>query len=356
MSAVLGGAYADAPAAPADTSAAAAQAAAPGGVPRLSVVVPTCRRPDLLLRCLRALQAQTVGAAAFEVIVVDDGRDDWTRTLIATLALESGMPDLHYLRPIAGRGPAVARNRGWRAARGDVVAFTDDDTVPAADWLARGEAAMRQGPWAALGGRVEVPLPRGRPPTDHERMTQGLERSEFVTANAFVRRAALHRVQGFDERYTRAWREDSDLQFRLLDEAGPVGRCETAVVLHPARAERWGVSLRQQKNAYYEALLFRKHPQRYRATPDGSPPWLYYGIVALTTAAVALAMADVAGSAMVSALLAGLLVLRLTATRLSGTTHRLGHVLEMLVTSALIPFLSVYWRLRGAWRWKVWFL
>jgi glycosyltransferase involved in cell wall biosynthesis len=144
---------------------------------RLSVVVPTCGRPELLRRCLQALMAQSLPGRAFEILVVDDGHDDTTRRLVDSLADEAEAPRLRYLRSEQPRGgPAAARNLGWRSAHGEVVAFTDDDTVPLDDWLAQGEAAMQSGHWAALGGRVRVPLD-SEPPTDHARMTQGLERA-----------------------------------------------------------------------------------------------------------------------------------------------------------------------------------
>ena len=328
----------------------------PGPVPRISVVVPTCRRPELLLRCVMGLMEQDIGPEAFEVLVVDDGHQAGVLNLVQALAAEPRAPLLRYLRPSAGRGPAVARNLGWRAARGDIVAFTDDNTLPVNSWLSSGEAALRGSGWAALGGRVMVPLKPDRAPTDHEKTTQGLERAEFVTANAFVRRHALQQVQGFDERFTRAWREDSDLHFRLMDQAGPVGRCEQAVVLHPARAERWGVSLRQQKNAFFEALLYAKHPQRY-VTQLGLPvPWDCYAIVCLVVLAAGLGIVGIPGSAVVSAALALLGVAWLARRRLRGTSRRPWHVLEMVATSLLIPFLSVYWRLRGALHFRVWFL
>jgi glycosyltransferase involved in cell wall biosynthesis len=321
---------------------------------RMSVVVPTRGRPTLLLGCLEALARQTLPAGAFEILVVDDGTDDTTRSLVEALSRNPGMPTLRYLRTRRTQGPAAARNTGWREAYGEVVAFTDDDAVPADDWLERGESAMRAGPWAALGGRVQVPLPPQ--PTDPERRMQRLERSEFVTANAFVTRRALQQVQGFDERFTRAWREDSDLQFRLQDEVGPVGRCEDAVVMHPARRERWGASLRQQRNAFFEALLFAKHPRRFVAGAGLPPPWDHYAVVALSLGALWLWMIGIWGSAVVSGTLALLLVLRLTVRRLRGNSKRLDHVLETLLTSAAIPFLSVYWRLRGALHFRVWFL
>jgi len=324
---------------------------------RLSVVIPTYRRPDLLCRCLEAVFAQTLDPHAFEVIVVDDGHTDDTQAVVDAFKARPG-PVVRYLRPRNGRGPAVARNAGWRAASAQVVAFTDDDTVPAPDWLEQGERALVPG-LVALCGRVAVPRGEGDAadrPTDHELMTRGLETAEFVTANAFVRRSALLTVGGFDERFQRAWREDSDLQFRLLRDAGPVGRAKDAVVVHPVRPERWGVCMRQQKNVFFDALLYKKHPKLYRERILRAPPWDYYAIVALTLAAPVLWAAGIGGSAVVSVLLALAGVLRLAVKRLRRTALTPEHIVEMVLTSAVIPFLSVYWRLRGALHFRVLFL
>jgi len=324
--------------------------------PRVSVVIPTYRRPQLLRRCLDAVLAQHLEPSAWEVIVVDDGHDDATRSLVHRFAARAPHgATVCYLRPSRGRGPAVARNAGWRVARGDIIAFTDDDTVPDPDWLVQGERAMRvpEAP-AAVCGAVKVPLPPRI--TDHARMTEGLARAEFVTANAFVRRSALARVKGFDERFRRAWREDSDLQFRLLDQVGPVLPCPQAVVTHPVRPVGWGVSLAQQRNTFFDALLYKKHPRRYRERIRRVPPWDYYLIVAGTLAAPLLAWRGHPKAALGAAALAVGGVLWLALRRLANTSRSPGHVAEMLATSALIPFLSVYWRLRGALHFRTPFL
>jgi glycosyltransferase involved in cell wall biosynthesis len=320
--------------------------------PRISVVIPTFRRPDLLARCLASVLGQRFDPRAYEVIVVDDGHDEATRALVESLRPADGAPALRYLRPAHGRGPAVARNAGWRAARATLIAFTDDDTIPDAAWLAEGEREL--GSRVAVCGRVVVP-PLQEPPTDHELMTRGLASAEFVTANAFVRRDALEQVGGFDERFRRAWREDSDLQFRLA-RLGEVARIERATVLHPVRPERWGVCLRQQRNTFFDALLYKKHPRLYRERIRRVPPWNYYLIVGAVMAAPLMGAAGrpIAAAACLSLALA--LVLQLAARRLRRTSHAPSHVAEMLVTSAMIPFLSVYWRLRGSWAFRVLFL
>jgi glycosyltransferase involved in cell wall biosynthesis len=324
--------------------------------PRLSVVIPTCRRPELLARCLDALLAQTLPGHAFEVIVVDDGCTEETRAAceqIARRARERGGPAIHYLRPQGTRGPAAARNRGWRAAEGGLVAFTDDDTIPDADWLRQGEAALQAFGVEAAWGRVHVPMPESM--TDNARNTAGLENAVFVTANAFVRRDALREVGGFDERYRRAWREDTDLYFALLARFGAaaVVAAPAALVLHPVRDARFLVSVAQQENMAFDALLFKKYPALYdRHIGMRRPPPAYAAIVGATL--FALLAAPVAPRATLLALaLATVLVLAFAAMRLRGLEKSPRVVADMLVSSFAIPFLSLFWRFVGAWRWRV---
>lgn len=320
----------------------------------VSVVIPTHQRNDLLRRCLAAVMVQSLPASCYEVIVVDDGGDGSTCELVRSMSASMGDgPALRCACTQHRRGPAAARNMGWHMAVGEVIAFTDDDTIPSPDWLLGGLGALRPG-IVAVSGRVVVPT-RG-PLTDFERMTKGLEQGEFVTANAFVRRATLIQLGGFDERFRRAWREDSDLHFRILAAGGRISRAEGAVVKHPVRLAPWGVSLSQQRNVFFDALLYKKHPQLYRIKIRPQPPWPYYVIVMSTFVA---ALATLAGQPLwsaVSALIAVALVIRFTWQRLRHASRSLHHVLEMAVTSVGIPFLSVYWRLAGSWRFKVFFL
>lgn len=323
----------------------------------ISVVIPTFRRPDLLARCLTPLLTQSFDRSRYEVIVVDDGQTEDTRALVENLAAQTqGRPLLRYLRPEGSRGPAAARNRGWTAAEGEVIAFTDDDTIPDRDWLAQGWQAIggnggRRLP--ALRGAVHVPI-EGRF-TDHARMTQGLEAAEFVTANCFVRREALRQVGGFDERFLRAWREDSDLHFKLIEAyAHEIGKAPMAIVQHPVREAPFGISLRQQANMMFDALLFKKHPRLYREKVGRlhAPP-SYYAIVFGSLATVGLLAGGAPATAGVLALGVAGLIGHLAWRRLRGTSHDRQHVAEMLLTSAAIPFLSLYWRLKGALRFRV---
>ena len=319
---------------------------------RVSVVVPTFRRPELLARCLAALRAQDFDPGAWEILIADDAADPATRTQVEAAARAFEPVPVRYLAITATRGPAAARNAGWRASLGAIVAFTDDDCVPDPHWLTAGVAALDPVAVDAVGGRIIVPLPPD--PTDYERDVAGLERAEFATANAFCRRSAMEAVGGFDERFTAAWREDSDLQFALITAGRVVAQAPAAVVVHPVRPGRWGISLGQQRKSRFEALLFRNFPRLYRTRISDSPPWAYYATVLSLVGACAgwlIAWPLAAGSMVVWLLLTAWFCGR----RLRHTSKRPGHVAEMVVTSALIPPLSVYWRLRGAWAYRVWF-
>jgi len=304
---------------------------------------------DLLDRCLDALTRQTLPPGAYEVIIVDDEPNHNTLHLVAgwrARTVERG-PRLVYLPNSGQHGPAAARNLGWRAAQAPIVAFTDDDTVPAVTWLAQGLGAFDE-QVDVLCGRIEMPVPRKL--TDYQREARRLETAEFVAANCFCRKSILERLDGFDERFTEPCREDSDLYFRLLGIGARIARAPEALVVHPLRPAPWGVSLLQTRKAVFDALLYKKHPELYRARIEPMPRWDHYLAVA------ALLVTLLAGSAGV-ALAAGLAWLALTARlclmRLRGTAKTASHIAEMIVTSALIPPLAVFWRLAGAIRYRV---
>lgn len=314
---------------------------------RVSVVVPTYRRPELLLRCLAALAAQTLDPSEYEVIVADDGADDSTRGSVEAFA-GAAAARIHY-RPVRERhGPAAARNEGARAARAPVIAFTDDDCLPDANWLREGLAAIEAGADAA-GGRIVVPLPQR--PTDFERDTSGLERAEFATANVFCRRAAFEEVGGFEESFTAAWREDSDLHFQLLRAGYSVGRAERAVVVHPARAARWGVSLWHQRKTQFNALLRRRHPELCRQRIERFPRDYFMIVASLVAAPLAYSLGQRTLAAAATAAWFALTA-RFCARRLAGASRRPSHIAEMIVTSCLIPPLSLFWHLRGIFRFR----
>ena len=168
--------------------------------------------------------------------------------------------------PGAGRRAGGGRNLGWRRASAEWVAFLDDDVVPGPSWLgALARDLDGLGPEvAASQGRVRVPMPAGRRPTDWERNVQGLETAQWATADMAYRRSVLEEVGGFDERFPRAYREDADLGLRVV-RAGHRIVVGDRVVLHPVRAAGWSVSLRLQAGNADDVLMRALHGPGWRA-------------------------------------------------------------------------------------------
>ncbi|MCF2488608.1 glycosyltransferase family 2 protein [Dyadobacter sp. CY347] len=322
----------------------------------VSVVIPTYRRPTLLRKCLEAIALQKCRGFSFGVIVVSDGPDPATSLLVERIRAEYPHLQISFFPLEQKSGPAAARNFGWKSSISPLIAFTDDDCIPAPDWL--------EGFWqcyqnqneqvVAFTGRVEVPVPER--PTDYQKNVSHLSTAEFITANCACTRAALEQVNGFDESFPAAWREDSDLQFKFLKNKIPIIRVQEAPVCHPVREAGWGSSIRDQQKSMFNALLFKKHPDLYRARIASGPVWNYYTII-LATIVVLLGVLLEAKWVLVIGLAVWLIsVTRFILKRLKGTDVSWSHRLEMIITSLLIPYLSVYWTLRGALRYKVFFL
>jgi glycosyltransferase involved in cell wall biosynthesis len=320
---------------------------------RLSVVIPTYKRPELLMRCLHALIEQYFDNNDYEIIVVSDGPDELAKHIVSVWQ-ETYPVEIHYIALPDKKGPAAARNAGWRMAGAELIAFTDDDCMPDSHWLENIWKAWRSEKEMVYTGRIIVPI--SARPTDFERNTAQLEKAEFVTANCVCTRAALEKTGGFDERFEAAWREDSDLEFRLMLSQIPIKHLPQAIVVHPVRKASWGISIKEQRKNVFNALLYKKFPKLYRQKIQRSPAWNYYVMIT----AVVLALILLASREYVSAFIAlsvwfALLFLFIR-KRLAYTTHSWSHIGEMIMTSAAIPFVATYWSLYGAWRYKVWYL
>ncbi|MBE1876218.1 glycosyltransferase family 2 protein, partial [Myceligenerans pegani] len=256
--------------------------------PSYSVVVPTIGRPALgaLLASLNVALGD--GPRPHVVVVVDD-RPFPRRGRNAPLLLgPAPVPGVRVLRT-GGRGPAAARNAGRRSVRTEWVAFLDDDVVVPQGWAAAlGRDLAAAGPEVAgVQGRIVVPLPEHRPPTDLERNTAGLERAAWPTADLACRRSALESVHGFDERFTRAYREDADLALRLRDAGWRLVR-GSRHVRHPVRPAGALASVRAQAGNADDALLRALHGRRWRRRTGAGPGRMAWHAATVTAGLTAL--------------------------------------------------------------------
>jgi Glycosyltransferase family 9 (heptosyltransferase)/Glycosyl transferase family 2 len=165
-----------------------------------------------------------------------------------------------------GAGPAAARNLGWRLAGAPWVAFLDDDVVPDPGWLEALVADLAGlGPTVAGSqGRLRVPLPAGRRPTDWERNVAALAGARWATADMAYRRSVLAEIGGFDERFPRAYREDSDLALRVVGAGYRIERGRRTAA-HPVRPAGPLVSVRLQAGNADDVLMRALHGPGWRA-------------------------------------------------------------------------------------------
>jgi glycosyltransferase involved in cell wall biosynthesis len=182
--------------------------------PEVSVVIPTYNRCAMLLEAIDSVLAQS--AAAFELIVVDDGSTDGTQDHLERLGKTIRIERIEH------RGPAAARNRGVALARAPLIAFLDSDDLWAPTKLERQLAFMRTNPGCAISQTNEIWIRNGRrvnPGVRHRKRAGDIFidslRTCLISMSATMMRTSLFRaLGGFDEIMMAA--EDYDLWLRIL--------------------------------------------------------------------------------------------------------------------------------------------
>jgi glycosyltransferase involved in cell wall biosynthesis len=233
-----------------------------GAGPSISVVIPTRDRPDALRRCLHALSSQTV-SEQLEVIVVDDGSGDGDALAEAV----SAWPATRLLRQ-SPSGPAAARNRGARAAKGSFICFTDDDCEPRADWVERLVTALRDQADAVGGRTIGIPTKAvvraseliARAPA----LAGGDNTLVFTPSNNLACRAEAISAVPFDERFPAAAGEDRNWCERLLQSGRALRYEPSAELLHHHDA-RLSSFFRQQVRYGRGAFRFRRLSSQSRS-------------------------------------------------------------------------------------------
>jgi GT2 family glycosyltransferase len=230
--------------------------------PRISVVVCSYNGASFIRDCLERLRR--LEYPDFEVIVVDDGSSD------ATAAIASEY-DVRLIRQ-ENQGLGAARNTGWQAATGEIVAFTDDDARPDPHWLTYLAATYLRTGHAGVGG------PNIAPPGDgqiadcvanapggpvHVLLTD--EVAEHIPGcNSSFRRDRLAAIGGYDPRF-RVAGDDVDICWRFQERGWTIGFSPAAMVWHHRRNSVRTYWRQQQGYGKAEALLEAKWPGRYNA-------------------------------------------------------------------------------------------
>lgn len=202
----------------------------------VSVIVPVFNDAERLPLCLEALENQTYPKNSYEVIVIDNGSDESIEPVVA-----------RFLKARAGyegrSSSYAARNKGISLAQGEVIAFTDADTIPSTDWIEKGVANLLRSPRCALvAGRVEIFCKDPAHPTAVElyESRMYLLQKEYVevgrfgaTANLFTFREVFDRVGLFDDHVKSSG--DAEWGQRVSAYGYRLMYADDTCVAHPAR-------------------------------------------------------------------------------------------------------------------------
>ena len=204
--------------------------------PFVSVIIPVLGEAGALRLCLEALDRQSFPPEAFEVLVVDNGPSGEVRDCVAAF------PRAAYLVEPT-RSSYAARNRGLASARGNVLAFTDADCLPQADWIEKGAAALlREADAGLIAGRIDVFAAEPARPTAVElfEIITAFPQAAFVekwhfgaTANVFTRTDTFAKVGLFNPRL----QSGGDLEWgqRVHRQGHRVAYADEVRIAHPAR-------------------------------------------------------------------------------------------------------------------------
>jgi len=190
-------------------------------MPIISVIIPTFNRSEKLKRCIESLKEQSGVGTDYEIIIVDDGSSDRTPELGRDFVGSSHGFIRYFCQK--NRGPSAARNLGIQQARGEIVAFIDDDCEAEKSWLSELVKGYEDTHVGGTGGRIISPLKETL--ADRYCFHVGLLETpkmkkdvvEYViTANASFRKSAIQEVGGFDTHFAFPGGEDPDISYRLI--------------------------------------------------------------------------------------------------------------------------------------------
>lgn len=239
-----------------------------------SIIIPTYNRTKDLTRCLESLLEMDYPKSDFEVVIIDDGGDVDLNSLVAKFSKALNIQFYHQ----KNAGPATARNRGLKMARGKFVAFTDDDCTPGPDWLSRFKLHLDKEPCSAFAGHVINGLPDNIYSTASQLLVDYLcdyfnsshDGQNFGTSNnlAFSRDSLL-KIGGFDESFPLSAAEDRELIERWTSSSQHFRFIPDVVVTH-YHAMNLKTYSRQHTN--YGRGAFHYHRVRNRRTSDPVKP------------------------------------------------------------------------------------
>ena len=228
---------------------------------KVSVVIPTFNRKDLLKETLKSLFNQTYPKDKYEIIVCDDGSTDGTEEIVRELIKKSPC-DLRYYKQ-KNRGPASARNLGIYNARGEIIGFTDDDCVVSSTWIEQAVPYFEDVKIGAIQGFVAPSIYKPGRMEKIFKIALGIththDTGRYVTANMFFRKKAILEAGCFDPEVV--WVEDTDLAYRIKRIRYKILFSDNVIVYHAVQYISYLKYFKLLKKYEFAALQVKRYPE-----------------------------------------------------------------------------------------------
>ena len=225
----------------------------------ISVIVPVFNGEQTIAECIQSLLNIEYPDDRYEIIIVDNNSTDNTKKIVEKYPVK--------LLSETKRGSYAARNAGIRAAKGDIVAFTDSDCIVDKNWLYGIIKKLDDVEVGGVGGKVIAYNPvtiverylASISALDPEFAVKG-EKPLIVTANAAYKLETLRKVGLFDDSFTSGG--DWDMSWRVFQQGYKIVYEPDAIVYHKHRSDFKGLFFQEFKYGYGNVKLYKKHAEK----------------------------------------------------------------------------------------------
>jgi glycosyltransferase involved in cell wall biosynthesis len=247
-------------------------------VHNISVIVPVYNAEKTITLTLSSILKQKC-SYPYEIIVVDDGSTDSTAKIVEKCIATANNPKTVRLIKSPHKGPAAARNTGVKKANGDIILFVDSDCVANEKWISSMVDTLSQDESVVAVGGTYRTLNTGSMTARfvgcdiayrHNHMNKLVD--HIGTFSAAFRKEALLKVGLFDEFFTQADSEDTDISYRLIALGYKLAIQPEGWVLHHHPSTAYQYIRRQCQRAYWRAALYTKHREKIK-NPDMYTTW-----------------------------------------------------------------------------------
>lgn len=243
----------------------------------VSVVIPAYNSEKFIIRTLESLLRQSF-AGKFEIIIVNDGSKDKTENVVK--AFSKKHKNIKLISQ-ANQGPAAARNAGAKAAKGDIILFTDSDCVPEKNWMEAMVGPFKDTEIVGVQGRYRIynkeSLVARFVQYEIEERYQRMEKQKNIdfigSYSAGYRKSVFLEFGGFDISFKKASGEDPEISYRMADKGLKMVFAPKAIVYHSHPDTLKGYLKMKYGRGYWGELLYKKHPEKKKGQSYNS---IYY--------------------------------------------------------------------------------